>query len=610
MDTSQYRELFLSESQEILTALNKHLVHIEKNPLDRESLDEIFRHCHTLKGMAATMGYERMVHLAHSLESLLDKARQGKVGIEKPMIRTLFEGLDLLEVLLEELRKDNEGGVDAAPLVKPFYRVTVSVDKFSPMYQARALTVLKAMEEWGEVLHADTLANQIKHEKFGRHFSFFFQTDKSPEEIEKNILNIPEVEKISLKPLEEDEIAVLSRTPAKNADSVVQSVRVNLNRLESMMDTVGELAINKIQLIELSKGIGNIKLADAVTQTERIINRLQDEIMQIRLLPIEYILNRFPRLVRDASHAEEKEVELTITGADIGVDRTVLDEINDPLIHILRNAVTHAIEAPEERKKAGKPTVGRIEIAAWRERDSVVIDIRDDGRGMDPDKIREMALQKKLITLEEVSKLSGKEILMLITLPGFSLSPEITDRAGRGVGMNVALNKVKAIGGALSIQSEKGQGSTITLRLPLSMAITQAMLVGIANETCAIPLSNITETIKVSQSLIKKVDHQEVIAYRDGILPLIRLSEKLGFAKNDCLPPVVDCQLSMVVCESGFKKMGLVVDRLLGQQEVVIKSFSGALRGVRSFSGATILGSGRVAMILDVGSLVEERLLE
>lgn len=676
METSQYQELFLSESQEILTALNKAMVRLEKNSKDEENLNAIFRYCHTLKGMAATMGYERMVRLAHVMENILSVVRQGKIAIEKSMIHSLFEGLDMLESLLEEIRKGKEKNINEGPLVERLekvvsressgrlktsppsrltthdyqgtekrmlriededrpkilagmkkgilpYRVTLSLSKESSMREARAIVALKTMEEFGEIVRSSYIANQIKEGRFGRHFGFFFLTKKKPEEIEKKIIAIPEIEQIRFKPLEENEVMVVpelsqndspsARSPSKKSESIVQSIRVNLDRLESLMNTVGELSINKIRLAELSRHLGDKNLAEVVTQTEQIVSRLQDEAMQIRLLPLEYLLSRFPRMIRDISHQEEKEVELVVTGSDIGVDRTVLDEINDPLIHILRNAVSHGIERPEERKKTGKPVEGRIEIVARQERNFVILDIRDDGRGMDKEKIRELALQKKLITSEEAPSLSEEEIFMLVTLPAFSMSKEITEHAGRGVGMNVARSKVEAIGGSLSIQSQLGKGSTITLRLPLTMAIIHAMLVELADQTCAIPLSNITETIKVNTALLKKLEHQEIIPYREGVLPLVRLREKLGFTRDEASVvranhvserPSSIGHLPIVVCEIGHKKVGLVVDRFIGEQEVVIKNLSGSLRGIRGFSGATILGSGRVAMILDVGALI------
>lgn len=421
---------------------------------------------------------------------------------------------------------------------------------------------------------------------------------------------LEELAELTNKPLEtkkntitiEDEKPKILEHPSDGLVKI-KSVRINLERLESIMNTVGQLHIGKIRLSELSRQRQDGELTTAVNEIERTVNQLQDEMMQMRLLPLKYILNNFPRLVRDDASKEGKEVKLTITGEDIGLDRTILDEINDPLIHILRNAVTHGIELPDARKKMGKTPQGHIHISAQQEQNMVLVSIQDDGCGLDSQKIREGLYKQGLVPADSLEKLSEEDIFLLITLQGFSLSEQISERAGRGVGMNVVKDKIESIGGSVAIKSELGKGTTFTLRLPISMAIIHALLVSVDNEVCAIPLYHIIETIKMETSQIKTINRQEMVPYRDEVLPLIRLQEKPNGVnkKNEFLMREKIC---IVVCEINHQKIGFLVEKFIGQQEIVIKNLSGYMHNIRGYSGATILGNGRVAMILDLASLL------
>lgn len=560
MENNEYQALFLSESDEILASLNQVLIQLEKKPNEVTYFDEIFRHCHTLKGMAATMGYARIVVVSHAMENVLDRVRKHKIRFETDMIPLLFEGLDTLQALVEHV-KSEQTEVDETPLVAQ-------------------------LDRWAQASTTDLVAESSLPET-----SSCLETPaalENPTVLEAPLPLASGVEQGSI-----------------NRPSSVLSVRVNLERIESLMNTVGELHINKIRLLELAKILQDDALQEAVIEMERIATKLQNETMQIRLLPLSYLLHYFPRMVRDAAHQEGKKVNLHMRNADIGVDRAILDEMNDPLIHLLQNAVSHGIESPEDRIKQGKSAEGLIQIAARREQNVVVMDIRDDGRGLDPQKIRAALVDQNLCTKEEVAKLTDEEIVQHITLPGFSLSKEVTERAGRGVGMNVVRRKVEGIGGSLSIQSQIGKGTTFTLRLPISMAIIHAVFIQCANETCAIPLHNIIETIKIDENLIKKVEQQEVIPYKDEVLPLVRVNDRLGFPSLRRDAANKEKKLSIVVCAIARKKVGLVVEKLYKQQEIIIKNLDGALCRIPEFSGATILGTGRVAMILDVGSLIK-----
>ncbi len=693
MDISQYKELFVSEGREILSSLNTSLVLLEKNPEDTGCLNEIFRQAHTLKGMSASMGYEEITKLTHEMESVLDLLRRGRLRADKETVNLLFESFDALEALVNDIattegtekiteaRKKKEKDVsiltsrlqkimpdcpikkedikeekrsnlrledaDRLEVVKAAkegsvtYRVAISLKKDCAMKEARAFIVVKMLEEMGRVVRSQFLYKQLEGGKFGRHFGLFFTTQESVDLLKEKVEAIQDVDKITFKPLEIDEVMLTindQRSTINNSSKEApkretQMVRVSLDRLDSLMNITGELVINKIRLANIGQSLENKPLSEALTQMGRLSDELQIGIMETRLVPMDYIFNRFPRMARDLAAQEKKEVDLIIEGADIGLDRTILDDMNDPLIHLLRNAVSHGIETPDARKKLGKKTIGLIKLTAKRERNFVIIEVSDDGQGMDPEEIKKIAIKKGIVPEQEAEKLSQEEIFMLITTAGFSTSKSVTQTSGRGVGMNLVKTKVESYGGALNIESKLNAGSKFTLKLPLSMAIIQALLVGVETETYAIPLVNITETIKIETATIKTMEHHEVVPYRDEVLPLIRLREKFGFADEtaslrgeaEAIPnkeiasspepalsganvaprndKSVD-RIPVVVVEIGYKKAGLVVDKLLGQQEVVIKTVKGELRNVPGIAGATILGDGKVAMIVDVASIV------
>jgi two-component system chemotaxis sensor kinase CheA len=397
------------------------------------------------------------------------------------------------------------------------------------------------------------------------------------------------------------------RTPKGEKHGEVQSIRMPLSKLDSLMDITGELSVNKIRLIQAAQAVENSALEEAVAQISRLTSQLQDQMMQIRLVPLEYIFRPYPRLVRDMAVNQHKEVDLIVEGSDIGLDRSIQNEINEPLLHLLKNAVTHGIEEPEERERLKKHRRGKIKLTAKRERNFVRIELSDDGQGIDIDEIRAIALKSGIITKEELSTLSPKEAVTLITYPGFSKAKKVTEAAGRGVGLNASRIKVESLGGTLDIDTSPNEGTTFTLKLPLTMATVQAMLVGVADEAYCIPLSYIAETIKVSPQDIKTIEHHEVISYRETVLPLLRLAEKFGFAASRSQPPASDNSsripsMPVVVVEGGSKKAGLVVESLLGQQEAIIKPLTGILKGIKGASGTTILGTGKVALIVDVPS--------
>ena len=475
------------------------------------------------------------------------------------------------------------------------------------MPQARCLVILNTVQSLAEVIEADKVTDLINNPDFHGQFSCSLIPQHNIAYIKDLLHSMTDVTDIQFQKQDLNQSAhginELAYTDHLSSKLESTSIRVNIDRIESLMNSIGELSIGKIRLLELTKQIGNKDLFDVVAQIDQLTANLQDEMMEIRLLPLEYLFSRFPRMVRDLAEQECKEVNLLFEGTSIGVDRGILDEIHDPLLHIIRNAICHGIENPETRLQNKKNKEGTLKICAYRERHFVVVNVTDDGAGLDSDRIKKKALELDIISKEESEKLPKEDTLKLITHPGFSLSSEMTERSGRGVGMNVVLSKVNAIGGYLSIESEKGKGTSFTVKLPLSMAIVQAMLIGLSKETFAIPLTHISETIKINPANIKHMGQQEIISHRDSVLPLVRLKQHLGFNQKH---PKSDSQgkkelESVVVVESGTKKAGLIVDNLVGQQEIVVKSLKGQLNEMKGVSGATILGSGKVAMILDIG---------
>lgn len=500
----QYKELFVSESLEILQKFSQDLVNLEKDKTNKNLINSLFRGVHTIKGMAASMGYTPISELSHKMESVLDSWRQDQLENHEEAIEFLFSGADLLQGFIEAVSKNE-------PLSK-------------------------------------------------------MNIEKKTQKRETN------------------------------------SIRVPLSQLDKLMNLVGELVINKIRLSEILYKLENKDATHAADDLGRLTNDLQAEMMQTRLVPLEYIVSSYPRMVRDLSKNAGKNTNLKMKGVHIGLDRTVLDEINDPLIHLLRNAVDHGIEDPLERKRQGKKEEGSIELSARRERNFVLIEMSDDGCGLDPQKIRNVVLEKRIMKQEELQKLSDNEVLNLITHPSFTTAEKVTEVSGRGVGMNVVKSKVEALGGSLSISSRLHKGTTFRLKLPLSLATVQSLLVRIGGGIYTLPLANVIETIKVNSSKIKQIENHPIISYRRDVLSLINLKERFNDKERSADQNNNEEFLSIVVAESGTRRAGFIVDDFLGEQEVVIKSFQGLLRGISGIAGTTILGSGRVAMILDVGA--------
>jgi two-component system chemotaxis sensor kinase CheA len=628
-DMVEYKEMYAVESAEHLQAMSDALLCLEKDPKNKETINVLFRAAHTLKGMSATMGYTNIAELTHKMENLMDRIRKNEMQLDHEAIDVLFESSDILEKMVEAPeesaqcdisnmihklglltnrdgdgpKENNEKQEDVCSVLD----VIVTLHESCTLKSARSTVVIRNLSELGEILEMSPSSRDIEDEKFDREFKVTISTKEDPEIVEKTIKRVSEISNVIVKPKNGQATTTIPLIKDKLEDKEsnrttiksVQTVRVSIERLDSLMNLVGELVINKIRLMQISSENNYHLLEEPLASLDRLTNELQEEVMASRMVPLEQIFNRFPRMVRDLAKKEGKEIEFLITGSDIELDRTVLDEVGDPLVHILRNNIDHGIETPEIRKQQGKNPKGTIKLTAQREKSHVSIEIEDDGKGMDPQKFREVAVKKKLMTREEITKLSDTEVLNLAYLPGFSTAEKITEVSGRGVGMDVVRTKIENMGGSVRIESKIGKGTKITLKLPLTVAITQSQMVKVGKDIYAIPITNIIRDVLIAKDQIKTIRSEEVVMVRGEVLPLIRLNELFGVKCNG------SNNLIIVVVERNGVNVGLVVDHLIGKQEIIIKSLdSRFLKGLKGFAGATILGDGNVALILDIGTLL------
>ncbi len=501
------------------------------------------------------------------------------------------------------------------------FQINVELAPTCVLKSARAFVIFTDLERIGEIIHCVPSTQDIEDERFENEFTIVFVTKESMQKVEETILSVSEVEKVkvlafqtSKNTIQHESVQQEEEHIDKNASSgennvqqnakqqvSSKTVRVNIDRLDTLMNLVSELIIVKTQLegLDVKTDDSSTNYNDSVEYLERITTSLHDAVMKVRMVPVETVFNRFPRMIRDISRKLDKDIELVMSGEETELDRTVIDEIGDPLIHLLRNAADHGLETTDERISIGKPKKGTIKLQAYQDGNSVVIEVEDDGKGIDVNKIRNKAIDKGTITKEEASTMSDHEIVDLLFRPSFSTAEKISDLSGRGVGLDVVKSKITALGGHVEVETEFGKGSKFIVRLPLTLAIIQALMISISNEKYAIPLSNIQNIEDVRKEDIKLVQKQEVIVVRDEIIPIIRLRNVLG------MPEEEDKDLMMgVIVKKGDKQVGFIIDSLIGQQEIVIKSLGKYLSGIDIIAGATILGNGEVALILDVNSLI------
>ncbi|MBS7528419.1 chemotaxis protein CheA [Fusibacter paucivorans] len=510
--------------------------------------------------------------------------------------------------------------------VKP-YMIKVILDQGCMLKAARAFIIFNTLERFGEIIKSYPLAEEIEDEKFDDSFEVLYFSKLDEQYCHSELMKISEVKNIIIRELSESdaaveavkedvevtmaetEVEVKAAKPAKrkedaNAKSndkgkTSKTVRVEIGRLDNLMNLVSELIIIKTRLEDLDSSSNRNNMNEAIEYLERITTSLHDAVMKVRMVPVERTFNRFPRLVRDLSKELGKNIKLFMSGEETEVDRTVIDEIGDPLIHLIRNSLDHGIESPADRVKSGKDESGFVALRAYPDGNTVVIEVEDDGKGIDPEVIKRKAIDKKLITVDEGEQMSEKEIINLLFAAGFSTAEQVTDISGRGVGLDVVKTKIEAINGTVEVVSNLGQGSKFIIRLPLTLAIIQALMVNLDEEKYAIPLNNIKEITTIDPAKITMVQEQEVVLYRNKTLPIIRMKDVLDFPSTEEVPE----ELITVIVKKGEIEAGLVVDSLIGQQEIVIKSLGKYLTGIKAIAGATILGNGSVALIVDPNQL-------
>lgn len=672
MDMNQYLDVFIEESREHLQTCNEKLLELEKNPTDLQLVHDIFRAAHTLKGMSATMGYEDMAHLTHSLENVLDAIRNEEMTITSEWMDVMFEALDDLEAIVLSIIEGGDGKRDvsevcakldvtganketAAAVEAPeaassetkwsydefqrtviaeaeeqgfkCFEIKVALKEDCLLKGVRVYMVFEQLNEVGEVVKTIPETEVLESEDFDSEFVICFLSKHGKEEIFNKINGVSEIEKIEVTELkndfsaqEEAKPAASEKTapkeaekkPAKQPDGKkdaakpaagggTKTIRVNIDRLDSLMNLFEELVIDRGRLEQIAKELEHSELTETVERMTRISGDLQSIILNMRMVPVETVFNRFPRMVRQLTKELNKKIELSIFGAETELDRTVIDEIGDPLVHLLRNSLDHGIEAPEVRVKNGKPETGQVRLKAYHSGNHVFIEVEDDGAGINRKKVLEKALERNVITEREAETIEDHEIDALIFAPGFSTADQISDISGRGVGLDVVKSKLESLGGSVSIKSSEGEGSLFSIQLPLTLSIISVLLVKLENETFAIPISSIIETAVIDKKDILQTHDREVIDFRGHIVPVVYLKEQFNVEdSSDDLD-----QLHVIVVKKGDKLTAFVVDSFIGQQEVVLKSLGDYLTNVFAISGATILGDGQVALIIDCNALIK-----
>ena len=601
MDMSKYIGIFRSESEKNVKEISDSLLALEQDPENMEQMNVMFRAAHTFKGMAATMGFKQIVELTHEMESLIDRFRTGRLTLDSSLIDILFECLDALEELVENVCK----GVKSKTEERKTNRIESN----------------KSYPDAGEVLKTLKTINNPSEEVIPqKNESDFFSADKKIEEKvekkeereeEKKLESINEELKekksftysgpdFKVKNVQKSRIQDSKTQDSKTQGLRIQSSRISTEQLDKLMNLVGELVINRSRVKELTGESKSKDLELVLSDFQKLTRELQEEVLEIRMVPLDHITNIFPRMIRDLAKAQNKKINFIIRGKEIKLDRAIMEEIVDPLVHLLRNAVDHGIEIPEKRVELGKEENGTIMITASRQQNYVLIKIEDDGRGINTEKIRKAALEKGFVSREEAEQLSEREAIQLIFAPGLSTASAVTDLSGRGVGMDVVKNRIERLGGAVKVESKPGSGSKFELRLPITIALYQAMLVKVGLERYAIPFTNIVKSISVRKEEVRHIRGEEVIVINEKALPLLRLRKlfQLPAAQREE-------SLVIVIVEKAGQYIGLVADALLGKQEVIIKNFkSRLLEKTRGFAGATIMGDGSVILILDVNSII------
>lgn len=705
-DNNVYRTLFFEETDDHLQQLNDNVLELENNPDDMNLLNEIFRSAHTLKGMAATMGYDVMTELTHKMENIFELFKSGKMSVTSDAISLIFQCLDRLSVLVEDLREEKElqhsqiedlltslnnfengdanteqsststsaeevttletevsdfkvafEHIEEADLTvieqlspeDKAYSIAIRLDEQTVLKGPRVYLILEHLEKIGDILQSEPSTEALEDGDFDTDFQLLFISQATQQEIEENILGNSEIDQIIVKPFDQNtdiannaSLAVASEvkpteqvahsevneqsaskeetkaevkevknqetkanaktqnnkasSSASHNNSKNQSIRVDLSRLDLFLNLVSELVVYRNQLEDVSNRAHLTEIKDSLEQVSRLTSELQELVLKIRMQQVNVVFSRFPRMVRDLANELNKEMDLIIEGEETELDKTVVSELSEPLVHILRNSADHGIESPEVREKLGKPRRGTINLVAYQEGNQVIITITDDGKGLNPDVIRESAARKGLST----EGLSDEEVQKLIFHPGFSTAKEITNISGRGVGMDAVQSKIHALGGTIELRSQVNVGTTFIIKLPLTLSIIDALMVRVGTENFAIPLDVVERVVMVREEKIEQTFTNEVYEFQGQMIPIIRMNQLLAI--NEERPK----KHYAIIVSIDQQYYGILADELIGQQEIVIKKIDPILQQIKKYQGATILGDGSIALILDVNTICNE----
>lgn len=692
-DNSIYRTLFFEETDDHLQQLNDNVLELESNPNDASLLNEIFRSAHTLKGMAATMGYDVMTELTHKMENIFEKFKEGSVDVTSSSISLVFRCLDKLSSLVEDLREEKELTHDSiegllaelnaveqgttqeadsveevvetfqsGDLVVGFrqledsdlhviksainddyqaYSVSVRLEEDSLLKGPRAFLIMEKLEQEGDILHTEPTTEALEAGDFDSDFHVIYLTKNDKDRVLENLMGNSEIDKIKVEYFDEDrhmlgeqtfealpieeivaseesisEGVVIEEPEAQAVNETVQvesvtksaqqhhnnhnnnqSIRVDLSRLDLFLNLVSELVVYRNQLEEVSTRANIADIKESLEQVSRLTSELQDLVLKIRMQQVKVVFSRFPRMVRDLSNELNKEMDLIITGEETELDKTVVSELSEPLVHLLRNSVDHGIETPEERERLGKNRKGTILLSAFQEGNQVMITIEDDGKGLDPAVIGASAERKGIYT----DGLSEEEIQQLIFHPGFSTAKEVTNISGRGVGMDVVKSKITSLGGTIELRSQVNVGTRFIIKLPLTLSIIEALMVRIGNENFAIPLDIVERVVMIREEEIEETLNEEVYEFQGEMIPIIRTNELLG------VETMHTGKHYAIIVNIDQRYYGILSDELIGQQEIVIKKIDNILQQIRKYQGATILGDGSIALILDINAICHDQ---
>ncbi|BCG59666.1 chemotaxis protein CheA [Paenibacillus sp. URB8-2] len=686
MDMNQYLSMFIDESNDHLQSLNENMMGLEASPDDLSIVQVIFRSAHTLKGMAATMGFEDLASLTHQMENVLDLVRNGKLVMQEFIFDTLFKSLDALEAMVQDITAGGEGKADVSSIVASLQAIVrgevpsaagdapsaaapieaetpalldqfqfsvleqsiqegnqvlfieVSLRKDCQLRAVRAYMVFELLERYGEVVKTFPPVQDIEQEKFDYSFSLYYITQKTAEEMQALIMGVSEIDKVTSLALDVESLSQLGqaavaataeapatepkrgdtpapqatpaaapkeeakKAPAKSGGAPSRTIRVDIDRLDVLMNLLSELLIDRVRLEQLASDIQSTELTETVEHMSRVSGDLQDIVMKLRMVPVDTVFNRFPRMIRDLAKSLDKKVDLIITGAETELDRTVVDEIGDPLVHLLRNALDHGVESVSDRIAAGKSETGTIHLRAFHSGNHVFIEIQDDGAGISREKVLKSAIKKGIVTAEQAAAMTDNEAHQLLFAAGFSTAEVISDISGRGVGLDVVKAKISSLGGNVTIYSTPGKGTNFSVQLPLTLSIIAAMLIRLGSEKYAIPLSSIVETGIVNRSQIRSVHGAKMVEFRGSHIPVVSLGAIFDVADYD---ESEEEETEIVVIRKGDKLAALTVQDFIGQNEIVIKNLGKYLPEIQGISGGTILGDGQVALIIDPNAFIK-----